>query len=675
MSVNPPSTIDAAIDADRPAEAAILVRVLGGGMVEIDGGRRRISGRKHVGLLAYLALTPGPVPREMLANLLWGGSGEARARASLRQALSEVRGMHPEMAAALRLDRTTVELDPVRCGTDLDRLLRPLTRGDLPQALRHGVIPMDNVLFGLDAIGEEYAAWLRDLRTASQARLLTLLAAAAADAALPAATRLAMAETALAVDPLGERACRDVMALASDAGDLGRALQTYATFYARMEAELDMEPSLETQDLAVRIKLGAEEGPVTTPATATPTNDNDDLFGRPVLAVLPATIRGAGVPPDLAEMLADDLVHTLATVPELAVISRLSTRFVVDRPDVMDVLRRQLSATYVLGGTLQASGPGAFRLALELARVADGAIVWTETLELGGGPLGEVQDQTARTIVQRLLPKVRRAELRRVQRYELADLGAYHVVARAEELIFRLAREPFERAGTLLTGLARDHADFWPAHLLKADWHSLRVGQGWSPDAVADGRAVETALSAVLAEGRRDGRALAMLGHHKVILERRFGEAGALFDEALEMAPGDAQTLLWSGPGLAFMGDVERGRTALRRAMALAPDDPLRFRYEHFLGLAEYMMGDFEAAARLGAASMRRNGRYTSNLRATAAALAAAGRVEEAREIAGRVLTLEPGYRVATAAAHLPFADAGLKHRFAEHLRAAGLPN
>jgi len=43
-------------------------------------------------LLAFLARrAPRPVPRAVLAELLWGDKDEDRARASLRQALSQLR--------------------------------------------------------------------------------------------------------------------------------------------------------------------------------------------------------------------------------------------------------------------------------------------------------------------------------------------------------------------------------------------------------------------------------------------------------------------------------------------------------------------------------------------------------------------------------------------------------
>ena len=64
-------------------------------------------GAKTLGLIAFLALEPGPHRREELTALLWGDSPDEKARASLRQALTHLR---EALGDALRVDRSTVEL-------------------------------------------------------------------------------------------------------------------------------------------------------------------------------------------------------------------------------------------------------------------------------------------------------------------------------------------------------------------------------------------------------------------------------------------------------------------------------------------------------------------------------------------------------------------------------------
>src|SRR5262245_12019933 len=64
-------------------------------------------------LLYYLASMPGPHPREVLADLLWGETPEAQARRSLTQALSNLRKV---VGALLIADRLSVGLAEVAIG-------------------------------------------------------------------------------------------------------------------------------------------------------------------------------------------------------------------------------------------------------------------------------------------------------------------------------------------------------------------------------------------------------------------------------------------------------------------------------------------------------------------------------------------------------------------------------
>jgi DNA-binding SARP family transcriptional activator len=61
-------------------------------ITDADGRDRTPRGRKARAILAFLSSQADTrIPRERLKDLLWGDRGEAQARASLRQALLEIR--------------------------------------------------------------------------------------------------------------------------------------------------------------------------------------------------------------------------------------------------------------------------------------------------------------------------------------------------------------------------------------------------------------------------------------------------------------------------------------------------------------------------------------------------------------------------------------------------------
>jgi tetratricopeptide (TPR) repeat protein len=144
---------------------------------------------------------------------------------------------------------------------------------------------------------------------------------------------------------------------------------------------------------------------------------------------------------------------------------------------------------------------------------------------------------------------------------------------------------------------------------------------------------------------------------------------------ALELAPGDPDTIAWSVPTLAYVGQGELALETAERALRLSPDDPSLFRNEHFRSIAHYGLGQYAEAADWGLSAMRRQPGYTSNLRFTAAALGASARIDEAKEVAARLCGLQPKLRASEAAGRSAFLDPAIKNAYRRHLCAAGVPD
>jgi DNA-binding SARP family transcriptional activator len=77
--------------AARSRADRLQLRFLGAAEASLDGRPIAFRTRKSLALLAYLALDPGPHPRERLADLFWPEADVVSARASLRTALNHLR--------------------------------------------------------------------------------------------------------------------------------------------------------------------------------------------------------------------------------------------------------------------------------------------------------------------------------------------------------------------------------------------------------------------------------------------------------------------------------------------------------------------------------------------------------------------------------------------------------
>src|SRR5512138_628824 len=99
-----------------------------------------LSGQKDRALLAILALGMGSAqPRDKLAGLLWGGTGDTQARDSLKHALTRIRqALGPALAEAIAADRQTVRLDPAALSVDVADFER-LAQGGAADQLERAV--------------------------------------------------------------------------------------------------------------------------------------------------------------------------------------------------------------------------------------------------------------------------------------------------------------------------------------------------------------------------------------------------------------------------------------------------------------------------------------------------------------------------------------------------------
>jgi DNA-binding winged helix-turn-helix (wHTH) protein/TolB-like protein len=395
--------------------------------------------------------------------------------------------------------------------------------------------------------------------------------------------------------------------------------------------------------------------------------------GVPVVAVLPfrQSPASAGLS-RVADGVLDGVVGALAMLREPVVISSNSSRCLSPETEPTDAARR-LGAQYVASGSLRQRGDR-LRVTVELAETAGATVLLQRQWDLPGADTFEAEDEVAAVIAHALAPRVREAELARARRARPGDLGAYHLLLEARRQIFRLERPAFEHAGALLrTAISRDPGAAEPLAAL-ADWHSLRLGQGWSDDPEGDRQGLEAAAEGAIALDGRHPRALAMLGHNRVILGRGYDEALALFDRALGAAPNDAETWMWSSPTYAYRGEAAEAVRRAERAIALSPEDPLRFRYQCFAAIAHYAAEDFEQAAGWSRRAHAANPNYTSTLRVGIGALIETGARDEARRMAAHLLALEPDFRVGPYVERQAFRDAATRQAHGRRLLEAGLP-
>ncbi|MCB9433928.1 MAG: hypothetical protein H6668_18315 [Ardenticatenaceae bacterium] len=247
--------------------AQLKLFLLGGARLKLDGEPLvGLASRKAEALLIYLACQPQPQPRDLLATLLWDDRPQQRALGNLSVLLSSLR---KPLGSLLLSSRQTVGLDEAGVWADALVLARavgavahkPLTGETAVSlqttlALYHG-----DFLTGFSIRdASQFEEWqlleqerLHRLAVTGWEQLTTYYLENQQWAA-----GIAAAQQLLRLDPLRERAQRQLMQLLAGDGQRHAALAQFDQCRQLLADELGVEPEAETVALAARIRAGEQ---------------------------------------------------------------------------------------------------------------------------------------------------------------------------------------------------------------------------------------------------------------------------------------------------------------------------------------------------------------------------------------------------------------------------------
>ena len=639
------------------------LELLGGcRLVAPDGTERTPVGRKTRGLLAFLALAGGqPVARERLAGLLWAERAEEQARASLRQALRELRQCFgdPEL---LRIDRDRVALAVDRVEVDALRLVECAAEraGDEPAG--------GELLEGLDGLGEPFETWLGSQRARWRNRVLESLERQLESAADP-NVRAALATRILTLEPAHEPAHRALMLLHARRGDTAAAIRQYEACREALHRLLDARPSEPTRQLLTRIRAGTVAGEGASDESEADEAARDGTS----LVVLPLHETGRAVDvPSLGEGLAEEISAALARFRWLAVAAPSSAALLArDMADPLAIAHR-LGARYLLSGRIARTG-GTLRLRVELVETPTARLLWTdhEILEpvpseqqQGIGLAEVIAARVAREIVVRESGRTDRPANRREEVHRLV-LAAVRSVFAFDMPRLLEAEEILRRALELDPNRALAHAWLATVQLLRAGY-PWRPGHGQllADAAAAAGRALEL--------DPLEPIALCTLAQVRA-LDRDFDEALALCERAIAINPALPMARGRLAVIHCYRGEPEAALEAMARYRRLSPFDPFLSLFGRAEVLAHLLAGRFAAAVTAGRPLFGRRPLLFGYYLPMLAALGHLGERERARALLGDILRIEPTFTLDAFLRHYPLRRTRDLELYAEGLRRAGL--
>lgn len=387
---------------------------------------------------------------------------------------------------------------------------------------------------------------------------------------------------------------------------------------------------------------------------------------RASIAVLPFQQADDG---PYAAAITEGLVHVLSGLEGLVVISRGSTEAYGPLASPVKV-GSDLAVRYVLSGSVRRAADR-LRIGTELTDAQTGELIRTDRYDGTASDIFALQDRISTEIATTLAPELRQREIARAMRRHPDSVDAYELVLQAIGLLQRLDAPSFSTARLLLTQAMEEDPGYAPAHTYAAWWHVVRIAMGWSPSFDADAEAAREAATAAIHRNASDALALAIHGYVVGYTRRDFATATQLLERAVSAGPNCAPAWAFSGLIAGWRGDAETAVAHCLHGVRLAPYDPIGFFYQHFLSQAYYIAGDHDAAVTWGLRASTLNPRHVTSLRVVVVALAALGRLGDAREVAQRLKEMDPGFTIERFITRTPLRGA-LLDRFVTDLRAAG---
>ena len=367
-----------------------------------------------------------------------------------------------------------------------------------------------------------------------------------------------------------------------------------------------------------------------------------DLSGKPSVAVLSLNnISGDPEQEYLADGIAEDVITLLSRNLNFFVIARNSTfAYKGQSPDIRTV-GEELNVRYVVEGSLRKIGER-IRVTVQLIDTSNGQHIWAEKYDRPYAEIFDLQDEITNGIATALGDEIFRAEIARSGEVRPENLDTWGLLMKAQNayIIYddqsivvaeQLTRQALELEPDYPLALAR------LGRLLTEKVNDIYGGDGASDLAAANqlvDKALRLAPSDVLVM-QTAGFTYSMTG--------RLDESINLLQRVKQLDPNNAETLSWLSFAMSSKGEaLEEALALAEQSIVMSPKSPFLNIHEFFRGYALFELGRYAEAEQAQRKAIVLNRAYHWPWVSLAAAQAAQGNAEDARESIVEVLKMHP---------------------------------
>ncbi len=406
-------------------------------------------------------------------------------------------------------------------------------------------------------------------------------------------------------------------------------------------------------------------------AAAAPSRPALPLPDRPSIAVLPfQNMSGDPEQEYFADGMVDEIITALSRVRWFFVISRNSSFTYKGRAVDVKQVGRELGVRYVLEGSIRKAA-GRVRITAQLIDATSARHVWADRFDGELADVFELQDRVTESVVGAIEPSLLAAEVKRAEAKPSESLDAYDLYLRAFPQMDSGSRAASDSGLALLRRAILIDPSFTPAKGKLLHFYLNRQVQGWAEPGEKE---VAIALARECAtDGRDDPPIIRMAGHLLALIGNEREQAVVLLERAMHLNPNSTVVLESAGLVYCIAGQPQPAIECLSRALRLDPCGRQVPMVLGGLGLAHLMAGRLQEALDYTERAVANSGPgWNGALRFRIAALVRAGRVEEARATAARLLAADPDFRLSTRPVNYGYGE--IRESFKNALREAGLP-
>jgi serine/threonine-protein kinase len=362
------------------------------------------------------------------------------------------------------------------------------------------------------------------------------------------------------------------------------------------------------------------------------------------VAVLPfANLSGDPKQEYFSDGMTEELINALSQIESLQVIARTSSFSFKGQSVDIDTIARKLNVGAVLEGSIRRSG-NTVRVTVQLINAVTGFHLWSHDYDRDLKNVLELQTDIATTVAQQLQARLVGDEAGKIEAGGTRNAEAHEAYLRGVELLnFTDSLAEGRSAVAALDEAVALDSNFADAYARRAQ--ALRYTADFSLDQKEIAQLHQMALASAeraveLAPNSADAHVA--LGWYAMAVLLDFKGAARELDRALALKPGSAFVQHAYSSFQSNMGHAESALTAIRRAIAL---DPQNYLYQFDLGVALYNARRFSEVPPVlrELAKFKPDGTYASLLAVSYIAL---GTPERARSLCEDASTpMAPGNR------------------------------